>query len=140
MKALKIKSNMGIEVIDLHEDEFEYKFQAMQKAIDCDCIDIVHAVNLPEPYCMVVDDEGLLVGQPIVNLVASYLYGTLEHSQPICGDVLIMKDEYTDEGLDTIGLEAPDIGNVFDLLVKAEAEEKFKAVAIKLNEMLGKDI
>ena len=116
MNALKLSTNGDINLIDLKEKEFEYKFQAMQKAIDCDCIDIVHAVNLPDPYCMVVDDEALLVDKPTVNLVASYLYGTVEHGQPICGDVILMKDDITGDGIDTVGLEGVDMVELLNLL------------------------
>ena len=115
MNALKLSTNGDINLIDLKEKEYEYTFQAMQKAIDCSMVDIVHAVNLPDPYCMVVDDEALLVDKPTVNLVASYLYGTVEHGQPICGDVLIMKDSITRDGIETVGLEDVDIVELLNL-------------------------
>lgn len=116
MNGLKLYTDGRIEKYDIKEKDFEYKYQALQKSIDCDCIDIVHAVNLPDPYCLVVDDEGLLVAEPQMNLYASYLYGALEHGQPICGDCIIMKDDYTPDGIETIGLEAEDFNAVLETL------------------------
>ena len=45
-------------------------------------IEVVHPKYLPEGLCMVVDDEGRLKGSAINN-IASVLYGTPEHGQPI---------------------------------------------------------
>lgn len=78
------------------------------KHIGCDCIDIVDAYALQniEPLkdiCLVVDDEGLFSGAR-VNVLASLLYGVLEHNQPLVGDVLVCKNVYTDLGIETGGL------------------------------------
>lgn len=54
-------------------------------------IEVVHPKYLPEGLCMVVDDEGLLKGSP-VNNIASILYGTPEHGQPIAGKPENLKD------------------------------------------------
>jgi hypothetical protein len=136
MNALKLSTNGDINLIDLKEHEFEYNFLAMQKAIDCSMVDIVHAVNLPDPYCLVVDDEALLVEKPTVNLVASYIYGTVEHGQPICGDVLVMKDSITEDGIETVGLEDVDIVDLLNMLYNpkvsvgvAELFGRFKKVS-----------
>ena len=37
-------------------------------------IEIVHPINLPGPFCMIVDDEGRLKQKPF-NEIASILYG-----------------------------------------------------------------
>ena len=55
-------------------------------------IEVVHPKYLPEGLCMVVDDEGLLKGFS-VNKIASVLYGTPEHGQPIVGNAVILRDE-----------------------------------------------
>lgn len=106
MLGLKLNTNGLVMAYELPEEKENYI--ALQKSIDCDCIDIVHPVNLPYPYCLVVDDEGLLKAEPQINLVASYLYGMLEHGQPLCGDCIIMKDKETNYGLETVGLEEKD--------------------------------
>lgn len=119
MIGLKLHTNGEIETYELSEEKETYI--ALQKAIGCNCIDIVHAVNLPEPYCLVVDDEGLLVDEPVINPVASYLYGMRDHGQPLCGDVLIMKDKYTDDGIETVGLEREDLVAVYSAVFSREA-------------------
>lgn len=139
MKAIKLYTHGMIRLIDLEEDKYKYNFQAMQKAIDKDCtmIDIVHAVNLPEPYCLVVDDESLLKGTPTLNLVASYLYGAESYGQPLCGNVLIMKDEYTPEGIDTVGLTEGDEIHLIELLNDAYYSGKYDDTLKKLKETLN---
>ena len=71
--------------------------------------EIVHPVNLPSPYCMIVDDEGLLKNLPR-NAVGCGLYGTKEHGSPIVGDIVLLKDVMTSSG--------PDIGYLNDEDVK----------------------
>lgn len=114
MYGLKIDTQSYITKYELPNEKENYI--ALQKSIDCDFIDIVHAKNLPEPYCLVVDDEALLKEKPTINLLASWLYGMLEHGQPICGDVIIMKDKVTDDGIKTVGLEQKDFEKVGEVL------------------------
>lgn len=137
MKALKLFTNGLIMPVELDLANHEYKFEAMQAAIGCGMIDIVHAKHLPDPYCLVVDDEGLLCDQPVVNVVASYLYGTADHGQPLCGDVLIMKDEWTDDGLETIGLEEADFEAMRSVIFGEDATNGFDQVINKLIEVTG---
>lgn len=137
MMTVKLHTNGLIEQHEIDEKAYEYKFEAFAAAIGCEWIDIVHAANLPEGYCLVVDDEGLLKGQPVVNLIASYLYGTQEHGQPLCGDVLIAKDEYTPDGLETVGLEEADFYKVMDVLTNGNAQYGVRNVYNKLKEIRG---
>lgn len=90
------------------------------KAIGCSTIDIVPAYGLKGKtgnmsLCLVVDDEGLLCGKPI-NYPASILYGTLEHGQPLVGDVLVCKDVETPEGINTEGFSAKEIEEVWPII------------------------
>ena len=71
-------------------------------------IEHVRAALLPEPYCMIVNEEGLLIGLPM-NLVGSLMYGTPRHGAPIVGNIVLMKDGYTEEGPDIVGLEDDEI-------------------------------
>lgn len=61
-------------------------------------IDVVHPKYLPEGLCMVVDDEGRLKGSA-VNNIASVIYGTPEHGQPIITGkrLVVSKVTMTDE-------------------------------------------
>lgn len=63
---------------------------------------------LPSPYCMIVNEEGILKGLPI-NPVGSFLYLTHIHGSPILGDIVLMKYGLTSEGADIVGLDDDDI-------------------------------
>lgn len=67
------------------------------------CIEIVHPQGLKPPYCMIVNDEGLLKKLPL-NRAGSLLYGTQFHGSPIVGDIVIMAEGWTPEGPDIIGI------------------------------------
>ena len=71
-------------------------------------IEHVNPRLLEAPFCMIVNEEGLLLKLP-VNTVGSFLYETLRHGWPIVGTIVIMKDGFTDEGPDIIGLSDDDI-------------------------------
>ena len=117
-------------------DEHIEGYVALRNAIDCDYIDIVHAVNLPEPYCMVVDDEALLKEEVYINPLASYLYGADEHGQPICGDVILMKDKITPDGVATVGLDEDDITKILGNLRSQETYEGVKNTIDKIKDSL----
>lgn len=74
-------------------------------------IEIVHPTGLKHPYCMVVDEEGLLKTRPI-NAFGSYLYGTAKHGYPIVGDIVILKDGYRNGEPDIVGLDDVDLAKV----------------------------
>ncbi len=61
-------------------------------------MEIVHPVNLPEPFRMIVNEEGILKGLPL-NAV-----GTVWYEGAIVGNVIVMKQGMTDEGPDILGL------------------------------------
>lgn len=66
-------------------------------------IEIVHPQGLNQPYCMIVNDEGLLKKLPL-NRAGSLLYGTQFHGSPIVGDIVIMAEGWTPEGRDIVGI------------------------------------
>lgn len=103
-----------IEIVKRREDESLLAF--CYRAIGCDIIEVVFPKGLNEPYCMVVDEEGLLRDKPMLNIFASYLYGSHEHGQPIVGNALIMRNVRMEDGMH------------IDWLSKEEAE----AIASKL--------
>lgn len=55
-------------------------------------IEIVKPRRLGYPYVMIVNEEFLLLQLPY-NPVGSWLYCTDEHGHPICGNILILKEE-----------------------------------------------
>lgn len=71
-------------------------------------IEHVKPIGLSSPYCMIVNDEGLLLGLPY-NIVGSALYGTHNHGCPIVGNIVLMKDGYRNGERDIVGLDDIDI-------------------------------
>lgn len=71
--------------------------------------------RLERPYCMIVNGESAMLGLP-ENGAGCYLYETDEHNIPIMGDVVILKDVWTSDGIEIVGLEAADIACVTEIL------------------------
>lgn len=71
-------------------------------------IELVRPVGLPDPLLMIVNEEGLLRGLEL-NLIASILYGILDHGQPIVGNAVIMKQGFVNGEPDIVGLDDADI-------------------------------
>lgn len=82
------------------------------------CIEIVHPQGLHPPYCMIVNEEGLLKELPI-NRAGSLLYGTQFHGSPIVGDVVIMAEGWTLQGQDIVGIPEDRAEKVAQELIKA---------------------
>lgn len=80
--------------------------------------EIVRPRNLPKPYCMIVDEEGMLKGLPI-NFVGSYLYDSHNHGTPIVGNIIILREEDTPEGRDLIGLNGRDFEILSQIIAPA---------------------
>lgn len=118
MKALLIRTDGIGEIMDFPE---KAKLDWYYEQIGCDYIDIVrpygidriaekHGLkSLPDKFCMIVDDEALLKAEPKINVIASLLYGADDHGQAICGDVLIAKNQFTEEGVDSVGMDENDM-------------------------------
>jgi hypothetical protein len=77
--------------------------------------------RLEEPYCMIVNEEGLLDRLPY-NEVASYLYATEDHGFPIVGDVVIMQDGWRNGERDIIGLDDDDFVRLAVILDDVQQE------------------
>ena len=70
-------------------------------------IEVVHPRYLPSGFCMVVNEEGLLQNLPF-NYIASVLYGTQEHGQPIVGNAVILREGFVAGELDFMSLDDGD--------------------------------
>jgi len=116
MKGIKIPAVGAIETIEI--DSPMYK--SLQTVVG-GYVEVVRPRGLPQPYCVIVDEEGLLKKKPI-NQVGSYLYETHIHGQSIVGDIVIVKEEDTHEGRDTVGLSDSEIDEVMSLVVAIKAE------------------
>lgn len=63
----------------------------------------VKPMGLKHPYCMIVNESGLLLGLPY-NRVGSYFYGTRRHGSPIVGNIVIMMDGVGEDGPTIAGI------------------------------------
>ncbi len=79
-------------------------YDVIQKAVG-GWYEHVHPVGLERPYCMMVNEEGLLQSLPL-NLIGSILYGTPQHGQPIVGNVIFLKEGYHGGEPDVLGMTA----------------------------------
>ena len=100
MYAIKLGTQLSIDIVQPKKGESLLDF--CYREIGCDMIEMVRPKGLDRPFLLVIDEEGLLKDEPVVNFIGSYLYRTQEHGNPIVGEVLIMQDIDTNSG--------PDIG------------------------------
>ena len=91
--------------------ERDYK-EPLYKTIGKDVggwIEICHPRMLPQPFVLVCNEEGRLLGlEP--NPFGCIVYDTPRHGQPIVGDVVLMKEGFNSDGEpDIVGLEKEEI-------------------------------
>ena len=106
--AVKVDTRMSLKIVEKPENQRILDF--CYEHCGCDMIECVHPKGLEYPYMFVCDEEFLLKGDPVINFIASYLYETHKHKNPICGDVLVMRQGYED----------------FELMTEEEAKEMFE--------------
>ena len=90
-------------------------YKTIGEAVD-GWIEIVRPGGLKSPYVMVVNEEGLIKELPI-NIAGSILYGTPAHGSPIVGNIVIMKEGWTAEGKDLLGLSDEEVVTLTNELV-----------------------
>ncbi len=98
MKALKISTNLEIEAVELSEP----LYKSIRNELG-GYLEVVRPMKLVRPFCMIVDEEGLLKNLPL-NPLGCWLYGTEEHLQPIVGDIIIMAEMDSIDGIIFKGL------------------------------------
>ncbi len=74
-------------------------------------IELVHPRGLKAPYCLIVNEEGLLEGLPI-NPIGCVWYQTWRHGNPIVGDLVVMKDGFVGGEPDIVGLTDEEIQEI----------------------------
>ena len=105
MKGIVITTKNEISVREFPETRPLY--QEVGEAVG-GYIEHVHPMYLPDPYCMIVNEEGICLGLPR-NPVGCGLYGTKEHGAPIVGDIVLLKDGFRDGEPDIVGLDDEDV-------------------------------
>ena len=111
MKGIVISTENQLTVRDFGAPLYE----TIGEAVD-GWIEIVRPGGLKSPYVMVVNEEGLIKELPI-NIAGSILYGTPAHGSPIVGNIVIMKEGWTDEGKDLLGLSDEEVVTLTNELV-----------------------
>ena len=78
--------------------------------------EVVRPVRLKRPYCMIVNEEGVLLNLPI-NSFGSFLYGMDYHGNPILGDIVLVREGIDSDGeRDILGLCGQDIKYLCDMV------------------------
>ena len=110
MKGIVLTTDEKMFVKDFAAPLHESLGEAVGKAVG-GYIEVVHPRGLDRPYCFVCNEEGLLMDLPL-NIMGSLWYGTLEHGHPIVGNIVVLKQDMTDDGHDIVGLEEDDIRKI----------------------------
>lgn len=118
MYAVKLNTQLDVEIVEKKPEQSFLDF--CYENIGCQCVEKVNARYLKEPFVLMIDEEGRFKDQPVVNFIASYLYGTHEHHEPIVGNAMVMKLGMTDAGPDILPLDEAEARHV---------EESMKAIA-----------
>lgn len=111
-KIKVIKLTQGIlkpEVIEIDKDKF---LDECYKHINCRCIDVVTGIYDDFYVDIVVDDEGLLRDDTIVNPIAWFLYSKCDFDAPIVGNAILCGS--TEDG-DTVSLSGDFLNKLGDL-------------------------
>lgn len=86
-------------------------------------IEVVHPKRLEYPYCMVVNEEGVILKLPI-NSFGSFLHGTDYHGNPILGDIVLLKEGINSDGdRGILGLDEQDIKYLRDMVSTKNGRE-----------------
>ena len=103
MIGIRVMTDGRYDAADFREPS---TLKALQEAVG-GYIEVVHPEGLPPHFCMVVNEEGRLLGLPI-NTRASLLFG-----EAIVGDAVILKAGINEDGdPDLVGLDVEDVGIV----------------------------
>lgn len=103
MKGIVITTENEMSVQD-----FTYPLHESLGAVVGGWIELVNPRGLQQPYCMIVNEEGLIANLDF-NTVGSFLYQTYIHGSPILGNIVLMKHGFTDDGPDIVGLDDEDL-------------------------------
>lgn len=137
-KLIRVTWDNSIEFIEYPENKsITEENECFYKLIgnDCRCVERVTPIRLykelchkryvteidGEAVCMLVDEEGLLKDN-FFNSIASYLYKTDEHCNPIQGNVLFVGEKWTRDGITFCGINEVVSERLFKQLQEATIE------------------
>lgn len=110
MKGIVITTDLELSVRDFEAPLYE----SIGKAVG-GYIEVVHPMGLKEPYCIVVNEEGLLKNLPL-NPLGSLWYGTQHHGHPIVGDIVLTKEGFVGCERDFVGFEDAELESIMEEL------------------------
>lgn len=126
MKGILITTNNMMRVQDFSEPTH----RSIGNAVG-GWIEIVHPMRLGQPYCMIVNEEGMLRNLPI-NGFGSFLYGVDRHCIPVLGDIVLLKEGINSDGEpDILDLDEQEIKHMCDMVSAVSSGE------IKLRQEVG---
>ena len=112
MKAILITTNDEVSIVDL-QTGIQPLYKSINQTLKADLFESVHPKFLPQGIAMLVDESGRCKGLPI-NQYGSLLYGVHIHGEPIVGDILLMKEGFTQEGYDLVDFPEDELNEQFN--------------------------
>lgn len=120
MKIIRVTTDNIVTVHDYPDGNFSQQNTALSELIGngCEMVEGVKPRRLyerlrflcqptmkeGESVSMLVDEEGLLKDEPIINPIGSYLYEVDKHGCPIVGNILFIGEYLTADGISFSGL------------------------------------
>ena len=118
MKGIVITTKYEMRVQEFSEPAYKSVGEAVGGWIE-----VVRPVRLKYPYCIVVNEEGMLRNLPM-NTLGSFLYGVDNHGSPIAGDIVLLKEGINSDGeYDLLGLTEQDIKYLCTMVVTVSGGE-----------------
>lgn len=114
MKGIVITPSNDISLIDVLENG--EPLYALISAVVGGFMENVRPRRLRKGLIMIVNEEGLLHGLP-VNPMASWLYETDKHGQPIVGKVIILEEGLYEGEPDIVGISDEEASAVIAELI-----------------------
>ena len=78
----------------------------------------VKATSIPGQAVSMLVDENFLFQDLPLNLVGSFLYETDRHGSPILGDILIVGERWTSDGIEFCGIDEEELQRLFAQITK----------------------
>lgn len=134
MKIIRVSTDNEVTVHDYPEGSFSQQNAVLNELIGngCEIFESVSpkrlyeklrfqcepTMNEGESVSMLVDEEGLLKDEPIINPIGSYLYETDKHGCPIVGNILFVGEQISGDDILYCGLSDTNFTRLKDCLDK----------------------
>ena len=116
---------LDFEKVEYTNKEVTERLEWYKDKIGCDWVEVVQLPRFIPNSCLIVDEDGLLKKDPEINYIASLLYDTPVHGNPIAGNAVLCSQKYGINGVDTTD---------FDADTAALIEQRFEEIKTKMEE------